>query len=226
MPQNTYNYNNGSNGWTEEQRGTNYAMPYPRDMGPRQSADENANGYEMNMNRRGYVGGEGFTVNMNMDVNLDESPDQNQQMEGGQTQPPAPQQPRPSPVSEPLLWPEPTQAQRRMSSGGLQMESMMTSDLLDGPTTNAELMRASLKGLLVRNVGFYIVASFILGSGNPVSWEGILYSVGTDYIVLYQPDVDRYISGDLYSLKFVEFHNTRNVSPWAGYRRQDGIETM
>ena len=39
---------------------------------------------------------------------------------------------------------------------------------------------------------------------------------------IYQPDVDRYITGDLYSLKFVEFHNTQNSTPWAGYRRREG----
>ena len=80
----------------------------------------------------------------------------------------------------------------------------------------------SLKGLLMRNIGFYIVAGFLVGTQSPVSWEGILYSVGNDYIVIYQPDVDRYITGDLYSLKFVEFHNTQSSTPWAGYRRREG----
>ena len=45
---------------------------------------------------------------------------------------------------------------------------------------------------------------------------------GRGEIVIYQPDVDRYITGDLYSLKFVEFHNTQNATPWAGYRRREG----
>lgn len=103
----------------------------------------------------------------------------------------------------------------------LQMESGLDLDALDGPFTNAEMAKASLKGLLMRNLGFYIVAGFLVGTQAPVSWEGILYSVGNDYIVIYQPDVDRYITGDLYSLKFVEFHNTKNMTPWAGYRRRE-----
>lgn len=103
----------------------------------------------------------------------------------------------------------------------LQMGSGLDLDALDGPFTNAELAKASLKGLLMRNLGFYVVAGFLVGTTECVSWEGILYSVGNDYIVLYQPDVDRYITGDLYSLKFVEFHNTRSMTPWAGYRRRD-----
>ena len=33
----------------------------------------------------------------------------------------------------------------------------------------------------------------------------ILYEVGNDYIALYQPDEQSYISADLYSIRFVEF---------------------
>ena len=103
----------------------------------------------------------------------------------------------------------------------LRMESGLELDDLDGPFTNSQMAQTSLKGLLMRNIGFYIVAGFLVGTQSPVSWEGILYSVGNDYIVIYQPDVDRYITGDLYSLKFVEFHNTKNMTPWAGYRRRE-----
>ncbi|MGM9662950.1 MAG: hypothetical protein ACI3WR_07680 [Oscillospiraceae bacterium] len=116
--------------------------------------------------------------------------------------------------AEPLPGTVPTQ--------GLRMESGLNPSMLGGPFTNTEVAQASLKGLLMRNLGFYIVAGFLVGTQAPVSWEGILYSVGNDYIVIYQPDVDRYITGDLYSLKFVEFHNTRSMTPWAGYRRREG----
>ena len=123
----------------------------------------------------------------------------------------------PAPAStqaEPLPGTVPTQ--------GLRMESGLNPSMLGGPFTNTEVAQASLKGLLMRNLGFYIVAGFLVGTQAPVSWEGILYSVGNDYIVIYQPDVDRYITGDLYSLKFVEFHNTHSMTPWAGYRRREG----
>ena len=113
--------------------------------------------------------------------------------------------------------------QPMQNGDGLHMESMLSVNMLDGPTSSGEMLRASLKGLLMRNIGFYVVVSFLVGTAEPVVWEGILHSVGTDYILLYQPDLDRYISGDIYSLKFVEFHNTRTVTPWAGYRRYDGM---
>ena len=35
--------------------------------------------------------------------------------------------------------------------------------------------------------------------------HGILYEVGNDYIALYQPDEQSYISADLYSIRFMEF---------------------
>ena len=126
---------------------------------------------------------------------------------------------QPLPLPTPAL---PPAAPGMVQPRQLQMHSGLDLDALDGPFTNADLAKASLKGLLMRNLGFYIVAGFLVGTSSPVSWEGILYSVGNDYIVIYQPDVDRYITGDLYSLKFVEFHNTENPTPWAGYRRREG----
>ena len=77
---------------------------------------------------------------------------------------------------------------------------------------NSEIAyQASLRSLLDRNVGYFVVATFLVGPNNPVTWQGILHSVGSDYLVLYQPDYERYISGDLYSLKFVQFHNVKGV---------------
>ena len=100
--------------------------------------------------------------------------------------------PRPVPPQQPML-PLPGAVQTQQ----LNMHSGLDLDALDGPFTNADLAKASLKGLLMRNIGFYIVAGFLVGTQDPVSWEGILYSVGNDYIVIYQPDVERYITGDL-----------------------------
>lgn len=71
--------------------------------------------------------------------------------------------------------------------------------------------QASLRSLLDRNIGYFVVATFLVGPSQPVTWQGILHSVGSDYLVLYQPDYERYISGDLYSLKFVQFHNVKGV---------------
>lgn len=99
------------------------------------------------------------------------------------------------------------------------------------PTAQAAVQSAeeqrigSLRALLSKNVGNYVVATFLLGTENPISWEGVLHSVGNDYLVIYQPDQGRYITGDFYSLKFVEFYETPptpQTHSCPGYRRRDG----
>lgn len=79
------------------------------------------------------------------------------------------------------------------------------------PAGAEDAYQASLRSLLGRNVGYFVVATFLVGADKPVTWQGILHSVGTDYIVIYQPDYERYVSGDLYSLKFVQFHNVKGI---------------
>lgn len=79
------------------------------------------------------------------------------------------------------------------------------------PSGADDAYQASLRSLLARNVGYFVVATFLVGPNQPVTWQGILHTVGSDYLVLYQPDYERYISGDLYALKFVQFHNVKGV---------------
>lgn len=92
------------------------------------------------------------------------------------------------------------------STGGLDMTNPLSPEATENPMTNAEAYQGSIKSLLSRNLGSFVVATFLVGTQGSVVWQGILHTVGNDYIVLYQPDRDRYVSGDLYSLKFVEFH--------------------
>lgn len=99
------------------------------------------------------------------------------------------------------------------SSGGLDMTNPLSPEATENPMTNAEAFQGSIKSLLMRNLGSFVVATFLIGSQGSVVWQGILHTVGNDYIVLYQPDRDRYVSGDLYSLKFVEFHPAPRPMP-------------
>lgn len=123
-----------------------------------------------------------------------------------------PQEPQ---ASQPSASPEPA---------GLDMSCPMMS-CQHSPTTNAEAYQGSLKSLLSRNVGYFIVATFLIGSEDTVVWQGILHTVGNDYLVIYQPDYNRYISADLYSLKFVEFHNTQSIPYFAGMNQWSGSKT-
>lgn len=94
---------------------------------------------------------------------------------------------------------------------------------IEGPAGNREVTNSSVRGLLARNLGYYVVASFLMGTQQAIQWEGILASVGNDYLVIYQPDQNRFVSGDIYALKFVEFHEDQ--TPCAGYRRRDAYQS-
>ncbi|MDE6996746.1 MAG: hypothetical protein K2P04_02575 [Oscillospiraceae bacterium] len=91
------------------------------------------------------------------------------------------------------------------------------------PADSEIAYQASLRSLLDRNTGYFVVATFQVGPNQPVTWQGILHSVGSDYVVIYQPDYERYISGDLYSLKFVQFHNVKGIPYCAASQSWQGV---
>lgn len=104
----------------------------------------------------------------------------------------------------------------------LQMEHGLSQEVIESPITMQEAFAGSMKSLLGKNVGHYVIASFLIGTQEPVSWQGFLHEVGNDYIVIFQPDMGRYVTCDLYSLKFVEFHDQKGVvPPCVGTRRRD-----
>ena len=91
----------------------------------------------------------------------------------------------------------------------LDMTNNLPSEVVEAPTSREEALLGSLKAALIRNKGNFIVATFLIGTQNTVSWEGILYEVGNDYVTIYQEGRDRYIVCDMYSLKYMEFYDTR-----------------
>ena len=93
----------------------------------------------------------------------------------------------------------------------LDMTNPLTQEEMANPMSNSEVYHGSMKNLLARNIGQYVVATFQLSGQGTVSVPGILYTVGNDYIVLYQPADGRYVTGDLYALKFVDFHDAQSV---------------
>ena len=97
--------------------------------------------------------------------------------------------------------------QSMMREQQLNMRSNLPDEVIESPTTNAEVYAGSAKAMLRRNLGNYVVATFLIGTQNTVSWEGVLYDVGNDYVTIYQPGRDRYIVNDIYSLKYTEFYD-------------------
>lgn len=96
-------------------------------------------------------------------------------------------------------------------------------ETVENPTGTRDVTNSSIRGLLARNLGYYIVASFLMGTQQAIQCEGILASVGNDYLVIYQPDQNRFVSGDIYALKFVEFHEDQSAC--AGYRYRDAFQS-
>ena len=95
------------------------------------------------------------------------------------------------------------------SMGSLDMRNHLPSEVITDPISMEEAYRGSLKAMLKKNVGNYVVATVLVGTQSTTSWEGILYDVGNDYMTIYQEGRDRYIVSDIYSLKFIEFYDTR-----------------
>lgn len=121
-------------------------------------------------------------------------------------------------------WPAATAQATLPSQQSADLPRTVTLQLIpETPLNGQGAYEGSIKALLNRNVGHYIVAWFFIGTQGPVSWEGFLHSVGTDYLIISQPDLDRYITCDLYSLKFVELHDQKGVVPaCAGACHRDG----
>lgn len=63
----------------------------------------------------------------------------------------------------------------------------------------------SWQQVLTNNEGQYCIIEFLIGTENLVKREGILYSVGVSFVVLYEPRSGNYVVCDLYSIKFVTF---------------------
>ena len=78
--------------------------------------------------------------------------------------------------------------------GSLDLRNGLPSEVVTDPISTEEAYRGSLKAMLQKYVGNYVVATF---------------HVGNDYMTIYQEGRDRYIVSDIYSLKFIEFYDTR-----------------
>ena len=105
------------------------------------------------------------------------------------------------------------------------MGNNLPEEVIQAPTSVGEAYLGSWKALLSRYEGSYVVATFLVGTQNTVSWEGILFDVGNDYLTIYQEARDRYIVSDYYSLKFVEFYDIQRRQRCAELLREDGWQS-
>ena len=105
------------------------------------------------------------------------------------------------------------------------MQNDLPMEVIQAPTSVGEAYLGSWKALLSRYEGSYVVATFLVGTQNTVSWEGILFDVGNDYLTIYQEARDRYIVSDYYSLKFIEFYDIQRRRRCAELLREDGWQS-
>ena len=104
----------------------------------------------------------------------------------------------------------------------LDMRNDLPAEVIQNPLTVNEAHMCALKARLARNVGNFIVATFLVGTQGTVSWECILYDVGNDYVTIYQAGRDRYIVSDIYSLKYIEFYDTERRAVCEELLRENG----
>lgn len=119
-------------------------------------------------------------------------------------------------------------AANNVMTGGahLDMKNNLPQEVLESPTTVQEAYKGSLRAMLARNVGNYIVATFLVGTQSTVSFEGVLYDVGNDYMTIYQSGRDRYIVSDIYSLKYLEFYDTQRRAVCDALLRENGWQSQ
>ena len=67
-------------------------------------------------------------------------------------------------------------------------------------------LQGSMQQILQDNIGNYVSVEFLIGTQNIVTRQGILYSVGTGFLVLYDDIQQVYEVCDVFSVKFVTFY--------------------
>lgn len=88
-----------------------------------------------------------------------------------------------------------------------------TPDKIEEVQTVDQMVYNSWKGMLARNIGRSVIVSFLVGTQSTVVAAGTLQEVGNDYITLFHPGRQAYLTADLYSIRFVEFPQGRESLP-------------
>lgn len=95
-----------------------------------------------------------------------------------------------------------------LSNNQLGATGSVTPSFTTPPPINfdTEEMRGSMQKILSDNIGEYVVIEFLIGTERILRKQGLLYSVGTSYVTLFDDMVNNYIVCDIFSIKFVYFY--------------------
>lgn len=89
------------------------------------------------------------------------------------------------------------------------------------PDFNTPEMIGSMQKILSENIGKYVVIEFLIGTGEIMRKQGMLYLVGVSYVTLYDEREDVFIVCDIFSIKFVYFL-VANAAPQYNFNRLTG----
>lgn len=70
---------------------------------------------------------------------------------------------------------------------------------------NTVAFQGSMQQVLQDNIGSYVLIEFLIGSNSLETRQGILYSVASQFLVLFDELNQRYVVCDIFSVKFVTF---------------------
>lgn len=73
-------------------------------------------------------------------------------------------------------------------------------------TFDSEEMRGSMQMILSQNIGSFVVIEFLIGTGEIMRKQGILYLVGRSFVTIYDEAANNFIICDIFSIKFVYFY--------------------
>lgn len=66
--------------------------------------------------------------------------------------------------------------------------------------------QGSIPQFLAENVGNFVSIDFLIGTQAITTRQGVLYSVGASYVVLFEERSQTFLLCDLYAIKFVRFY--------------------
>ena len=73
---------------------------------------------------------------------------------------------------------------------------------------DTETFQGSMQQVLQDNVGSYVSVDFLIGTQTFVTKQGVLFWVGSQFIVLYEQSNQQYVVCDIFAIKFVTFFTT------------------
>lgn len=91
--------------------------------------------------------------------------------------------------------------------GFILSETTSNGSFTTTPTQDfdTDAFQGSMQQVLQENIGSYVLVEFLIGSNSLELRQGILYSVASQFLVLFDDLNLRYVVCDIFSVKFVTF---------------------